>query len=118
MLTQELNVTMDAEGFMTDPKEWTPEIAEAFAVDEGISPLSETHWKVINWVRAEAAKTGEFPSMRIGKHSGADTKESYELFPEGSVRKSPAAPATRSPRAAPSGLLFCFGGASVAKTSI
>ena len=88
MLTKELNVTVDAEGFMTDPKQWTPEIADAFAVEEGISPLTDAHWKVINWVRAEAAKTGEFPSLRgISKHSGVDTKQLYEIFPKGPAKK-------------------------------
>ncbi len=88
MLTKELNVTVDAEGFMTDPKQWTPEIANVFAAEEGIAPLTDAHWKVINWVRAEAVKTGEFPSLRaISKHSGVETKQLYEIFPKGPARK-------------------------------
>ena len=88
MTTKELNVTLDAEGFMTDPKQWTPEIAEVMAAEEGIAPLGERRWLVINWVRAEAAKTGEFPSLRgISKHSGVETKELYELFPKGPAKK-------------------------------
>lgn len=88
MATKELNVSLDAEGFMTDPNQWTPEIAEAMAEEEGIAPLTERHWKVINWVREEAARTGEFPSLRaISKRSGVDTKELYELFPKGPARK-------------------------------
>ena len=88
MTTKELNVTMDAEGFLADPNEWTPEIAEALAVEEGIAPLNEQHWQVINWVRAEAANTGEFPSLRsISKRSGVDTKQLYELFPKGPAKK-------------------------------
>ncbi|MCS6826481.1 MAG: TusE/DsrC/DsvC family sulfur relay protein [Caldilinea sp.] len=88
MATKELNVSLDAEGFMTDPNQWTPEIAEAMAEEEGIAPLTERHWQVINWVRKEAARTGEFPSLRaISKRSGVDTKELYELFPKGPARK-------------------------------
>ncbi|GIV67204.1 TusE/DsrC/DsvC family sulfur relay protein [Caldilinea sp.] len=88
MATKELNVSLDAEGFLTDPNQWTPEIAEAMAEEEGIAPLTERHWKVINWVREEAARTGEFPSLRaISKRSGVDTKELYELFPKGPARK-------------------------------
>lgn len=88
MLTKELTVALDAEGFMTNPKEWTPEIAETMAAEEGIAPLSERHWVVINWVRQEAASTGEFPSLRsISKRSGVDTKEIYELFPKGPAKK-------------------------------
>ena len=56
--------------------------------EEGIAPLTEAHWKVINWVRAEAAKTGEFPSLRaISKHSGVETKQLYEIFPKGPAKK-------------------------------
>lgn len=88
MLIKDLNLAMDAEGFMTNPDEWTPEIAEALAKEEGLSPLTEKHWQVINWVRAETAKTGEFPSLRgITKRSGVDTKEIYELFPKGPAKK-------------------------------
>jgi len=88
MTTKELNVAVDAEGFMTDPSQWTPKIAEAMAVEEGIAPLNEKQWQVINWVRQEAASSGEFPSLRaISKRSGVDTKEIYELFPKGPAKK-------------------------------
>jgi dissimilatory sulfite reductase related protein len=88
MLTKELKVAMDAEGFMTDPAQWTPEIAAALAEEEGIALLSERHWLVINFVRAETAKTGEFPTLRgITKRSGVETKELYELFPKGPAKK-------------------------------
>ena len=88
MTTKELKVAVDAEGFMTDPSQWTPEIAEAMAVEEGIAPLNEKQWQVINWVRQEAASSGEFPSLRaISKRSGVDTKEIYELFPKGPAKK-------------------------------
>lgn len=88
MTTKELNVAVDAEGFMTDPSQWTPQIAEAMAVEEGIAPLNEKRWQVINWVRQEAAASGEFPSLRsISKRSGVDTKEIYELFPKGPAKK-------------------------------
>jgi len=87
-MTKELTVAMDAEGFMTNPAEWTPEIAEALAAEEGIAPLNDKQWQVINWVRQEAASTGEFPSLRaITKRSGVDTKEVYELFPKGPAKK-------------------------------
>jgi sulfur relay (sulfurtransferase) DsrC/TusE family protein len=38
MMTKELTVALDAEGFMTNPKEWTPEIAEAMAALRKASP--------------------------------------------------------------------------------
>ena len=88
MLTKELNVSFDAEGFMTDPGQWTPEIAAALAEEEGISTLTDRHWQVINFVRKETVSAGEFPTLRgITKRSGVETKELYELFPKGPAKK-------------------------------
>jgi tRNA 2-thiouridine synthesizing protein E len=88
MLTKELNVSFDAEGFMTDPNQWTPEIAAALAEEEGIPTLTDRHWQVINFVRKETASAGEFPTLRgITKRSGVETKELYELFPKGPAKK-------------------------------
>jgi tRNA 2-thiouridine synthesizing protein E len=84
----DLHVKMDAEGFMTDPGEWTPEIANVIAEDEEVAPLTDRHWLVINFVRDEFAKTGQSPTMRtITKKSGVDTKELYALFPKGPAKK-------------------------------
>ena len=49
----DLQVSFDAEGFMTDPNEWTEEIAVELAKDEGIDELTDRHWVVINFVRDE-----------------------------------------------------------------
>lgn len=88
MLTKELTVAFDAEGFMTNPKEWTPEIALALAVEEGIAELSERHWLVVNFARDTFFKEGEPPTLRtITKQSGVDTKELYALFPKGPAKK-------------------------------
>jgi tRNA 2-thiouridine synthesizing protein E len=88
MLATELKIALDAEGFMTNPDQWTPEIAEALAEEEGIAPLGERRWLVINFVREETKKMGEFPTLRgITKRSGVDTKELYELFPKGPAKK-------------------------------
>ena len=84
----ELNVHFDAEGFMTDANEWTPEIADILAQEEGIDELTDRHWVVINFVRDEHAKTGQSPTLRaIGKRSGVNTKELYALFPKGPAKK-------------------------------
>ena len=84
----ELTVNFDAEGFMSDPNEWTPEIAEVLAQDEGIDPLTDRHWVVINFVRDEFNKSGQPPTLRtISKKSGVGTKELYALFPKGPAKK-------------------------------
>ena len=84
----DLQVSFDAEGFMTDPNEWTEDIAVELAKDEGIDELTDRHWVVINFVRDEYARTGQSPTLRtITKQSGVPTKEVYELFPKGPAKK-------------------------------
>ncbi|NOZ26734.1 MAG: TusE/DsrC/DsvC family sulfur relay protein [Chloroflexi bacterium] len=81
-------VQFDAEGFMVNPDDWTPEIAEALAEEEGIAPLTDRHWEVINFVRKYYQEKGEPPTLRrITKLSGVSTKELYQLFPGGPAKK-------------------------------
>ena len=83
----EMNLVLDAEGFLTSPDDWTPETAAALAAEDGLE-LNDRHWVVINFVRDEYAKNGAFPSLRaIGKRSGVNTKELYQLFPKGPAKK-------------------------------
>jgi dissimilatory sulfite reductase related protein len=83
-----LNISFDAEGFMTDPNEWTKDIAAFLAQEEEVGPLTDRHWTVINFVRDEFARSGESPTLRtITKKSGVETKELYALFPKGPAKK-------------------------------
>ncbi len=77
------NVQFDADGFMVDANAWTPEIAAALAAREGIA-LTERHWVVLNYARAEWKAKGDSPSLRaITKNTDVSTKEIYQLFPGG-----------------------------------
>ena len=58
------------------------------AEEEGIVPLTDRHWVVIDFVRNEFTKSGEPSTLRtISKKSGVDTKEFYALFPKGPAKK-------------------------------
>ncbi len=84
----DLKVNFDAEGFMTDPNEWTREIAMLLAKEEGIDELTDRHWAVIDFVRDDFSKTGNPPTLRrITKQSDVGTKELYQLFPKGPAKK-------------------------------
>ena len=91
MTTREIagkTVNFDDEGFMTNPDEWAPEVAEELAGEIGIAPLTEGHWKVIEFSRADYAENGEAPTLRrITKAGGVPTKELYKLFPKGPAKK-------------------------------
>jgi len=82
-------VQVNDEGFMTNPAEWTKEIAVALAQEEGIAELTPTHWKVIDFCRQSAAGTGgKAPTLRtITTNSGVTTKELFSLFPKGPAKK-------------------------------
>lgn len=87
MSTNLLSVSLDQEGFLTDPQEWSPEVAEVLAAEEEIV-LGPRHWIVINYVRQEYDRSGESPTLRnISKRSGVVTKELYALFPKGPAKK-------------------------------
>ena len=80
----------DEEGYLATLSDWTPEIGEAMAKDEGVD-LSENHWEVINFLREYYEEYQIAPAVRvltkaIGKKLGKDkgnSKYLYELFPYG-----------------------------------
>ncbi|HEY3345438.1 MAG TPA: TusE/DsrC/DsvC family sulfur relay protein [Anaerolineaceae bacterium] len=82
------SVQVNEEGFMTNQAEWTKEIAVEMAKEEGIADLSEAHWKVIDFCRQTAAKSGAAPTLRaITSGSGVSTKDLFVLFPKGPAKK-------------------------------
>jgi len=79
-------VEVDAEGFLTDPTQWTPAIGEEIARQNGIE-LTDRHWQVVNFLRTTYLDTGSAPSIRsLGKASGVPIKELYQLFPKGPAK--------------------------------
>jgi tRNA 2-thiouridine synthesizing protein E len=80
-------VDVNEEGFLTDPSQWTEEIALELARREGIDPMTERHWEVVRFMRSEYEAKGTGPTVRIlGKTSGVPVKELYELFPKGPAK--------------------------------
>jgi len=81
-------VQVNDEGFMTNPAEWTKEIAVELAKEEGILELTPAHWKVIEFCRQDAGATGKAPTLRrITTAAGVPTKELFALFPKGPAKK-------------------------------
>jgi TusE/DsrC/DsvC family sulfur relay protein len=80
-------VAVNEEGFLTDPSQWTEEIAVELGRREGIDPLTDRHWVVIRFMRAEYEAKGTGPTVRVlGKTSGVPVKELYQLFPKGPAK--------------------------------
>ena len=81
-------VQVDEEGFMTDPSQWSREIAVQLAGQEGISELTPEHWVVIDFCRANPTANGKSPTLRqITNGAGVSTKELFKLFPKGPAKK-------------------------------
>jgi tRNA 2-thiouridine synthesizing protein E len=80
-------VDVDAEGFLTDPEQWTEQIAGAIAAENGIPELTDRYWLVVRFMRNRYLATGTAPSIRsLGKESGVSIKELYRLFPKGPAK--------------------------------
>ena len=81
------SVDRQRRGFFENPDEWNEEMAPEIARGEGIDKLTEDHWRVIKFMRAEYAEKGTGPTVRVlGKTSGVSIKELYELFPKGPAK--------------------------------
>jgi dissimilatory sulfite reductase related protein len=80
-------IDINDEGYFQHPEQWTREMAVQIAKDEGIDPLSDRHWQVIEFMRREFFAKGTGPTVRLlGKSSGVSVKELYELFPRGPAK--------------------------------
>jgi len=80
-------VDADAEGFLTNPGQWTEAMAPEIAAAAGIPELTDRHWQVIRYMRDAYARTGSSPNVRLlGKASGVPVKELYALFPKGPAK--------------------------------
>ncbi len=78
---------VDEDGFIQDPTQWDNAIASALAEQEGISNLTEEHWKVIRYLRDYYLKFGTAPMVRkLCKETGFQLKYIYQLFPTGPAK--------------------------------
>lgn len=80
-------VNVNEEGFLTEYDEWNKEIAKALAEQIGIE-LTDEHWKVINFLRADFKTEGETAtSRRVQTVGGVSVKDQFTLFPKKPAKK-------------------------------
>jgi len=88
MLADLTAIAFNEEGFMTDPNQWTKEIAEVLAKQEGIEFLTPDHWKIIDFCRQTGLASGKAPTLRqITTGTDISTKDLFALFPKGPAKK-------------------------------
>ncbi len=75
---------LKADGFFPEGAYWDRTIAEEVARIKGIWPLTEDHWKVIDFVRKYYLEHGVGPSpYKVYKATGFRLQRLFELFPGG-----------------------------------
>jgi len=78
---------VNEEGFLTVPAEWDEELGAALAAQIGIT-MTDAHWEVVRFLRADFAETGETATLRrVAARSGVPVKDLFALFPQKPAKK-------------------------------
>ena len=103
----ELQLNVDAEGYLTDPEEWNKDIAAYLAKGEGLD-LQDDHWPILNCMRDYYTENGVAPDVRHvvkylvnthGYNKKDAKKEIFTLFPYGYVKQACKISGMKRPRA-------------------
>ena len=80
-------IHVNDEGFLTDPNEWSEDLAVTLAAQIGIQ-LTDAHWKAIRFLREDYASQGETATIRrVSTAGGIPVKELFTLFPQKPAKK-------------------------------
>lgn len=82
-----VSVDINEEGYLTDPSQWTREVATELAKEENIE-LTDKHFEVLEFLRKENETGGQLTIRKVGKSGIVDIKGLYDLFPGGPLKKS------------------------------
>lgn len=81
------SISVNEEGFMTDPSQWDESVARELAKEEGIE-LSGKHFEVLEFLRTSNEKGEALTIRKVGKSGITDIKGLYQLFPGGPLKLS------------------------------
>ncbi|MBX2945395.1 MAG: TusE/DsrC/DsvC family sulfur relay protein [Cyclobacteriaceae bacterium] len=81
------SVDVNAEGYLTNMDEWTPELAREMAAQVNIE-LTDKHFEVLNWLRAKQKEGVQLSIRKLGNSGIVDIKQFYALFPGGPLKIS------------------------------
>ncbi|MCK9204626.1 MAG: TusE/DsrC/DsvC family sulfur relay protein [Bacteroidales bacterium] len=82
-------VTVDVteEGYLTNPAQWTKEIALEIGKEENVQ-LTDKHFEVLNFIRDRFAKNETMTIRSVGNSGIIDIKGFYGLFPGAPMKKA------------------------------
>lgn len=99
-------IERDEAGFLLDPDDWTPMVAEFLAGEIDIE-LTGEHYAILNFMRqfldehriaADARLTYRFMAQQNAVSANAAKKHFYQLFPYGYVQQACKISGMRQPR--------------------
>lgn len=61
--TQGMKIETDADGFLLHPEDWNELVAAQLAENDGIAPLTEAHWSIIQTLRRHWFEVGGIPPL-------------------------------------------------------
>ncbi|MFH0728268.1 MAG: TusE/DsrC/DsvC family sulfur relay protein [Pseudomonadota bacterium] len=80
----ERRILFDDEGFFTDFEDWSEAVFAVLAAESGISPLTDSHRRVVRFFRDYYACNGRAPMNReVREGIAMSILELERLFPEG-----------------------------------
>ena len=80
-------IHVNDEGFLTDPKEWDEDLGAVLATQIGIT-MTDEHWKVVRYLRADFETQGETATLRrVSTNGGVPVKQLFALFPQKPAKK-------------------------------
>lgn len=83
----QVDAKLDNDGFLKEMLSWNREIADELAKRNEIGPLTDEHWKIIEYVREYYLEYGMGPPIvKIGKATGLAPKRICCLFQCGVAR--------------------------------
>ncbi len=82
-----LEIPVDEDGFIQKPELWDEQLALALATTDGVSELTDEHWRVINFIRSYYKEFDIAPMVRkMCKETDCSLRRIYELFPSGPAK--------------------------------
>ena len=80
-------IEVNAEGYLKNMDQWTPNLAIEMAAKENIE-LTDKHFEVLNWLRAKQKEGVQLSIRKVGASGLVDIKQFYQLFPGGPLKIS------------------------------
>lgn len=81
------DLELDPDGFLLQMETWDRSAAEELARRNDIGPLTEDHWRIIEFVHSYYKQHSQGPAIvRVGRALGLRSQAICELFPCGLAR--------------------------------